>query len=70
MRIARSRETMVRRAVVLVLATAVAIAGFDAAYAAKKHKRSGSTTHTQQTSPSAGGTQQGSSGPPDPGSYK
>ena len=57
-----------RAAVLLLVAVAVG-ASFNAAYAAKKPKHP-KPTHTDHTAPSAGGTQQAPSGPPDPGSYK
>jgi len=57
------------RVAVLLLAAAAVGASFNAAYAAKKPKHP-KPTHTEQTAPSTGGTQQAPSGPPDPGSYK
>ena len=56
-------------AAVLAMAASALAMHFDAAYAAKKHKHSGST-RTERSAPSSGGTQQGSSSPPDAGSYK
>jgi hypothetical protein len=53
----------------LLLVAAAVAASFNAAHAAKKPKHS-KATHTEQTAPPSGGTQQAPSGTPDPGSYK